>query len=160
MGDTSELETIRGILGAARIATLTTRSIEGDLQSRPMALVEHDFDGTLWFFTEEPSGKTAVLAEHPEVNVAIGDGKGHLSLSGRASVERDAARIDELWNPWAESWFERGRDDPRVALLRVEVETAAYWDTDRPAVVKVVELVKGLVRLTSPDLGETGAVTI
>lgn len=160
MGDTSELETIRGILGAARIATLTTRSIEGDLQSRPMALVEHDFDGTLWFFTEEPSGKTAVLAEHPDVNVAIGDGKGHLSLSGRASVERDAARIDELWNPWAESWFERGRDDPRVALLRVEVETAAYWDTDRPAVVKVVELVKGLVRPTSPDLGETGAVTI
>lgn len=160
MGDTSELETIRGILGAARIATLTTRSIEGDLQSRPMALVEHDFDGTLWFFTEEPSGKTAVLAEHPEVNVAIGDGKGHLSLSGRASVVRDAARIDELWNPWAESWFERGRDDPRVALLRIEVETAAYWDTDRPAVVKVVELVKGLVRLTSPDLGETGAVTI
>lgn len=160
MSDASELEIIQGILKAARIAILTTRSIEGDLQSRPMALVEHDFDGTLWFLTEEPSGKTAVLVEHPEVNVAIEDGKGYLSLSGRATVERDAARTDELWNPWAESWFERGREDPRVALVRVEVETAAYWDTDRPAVVKVFELVKGLVRPVSPDLGETGAVTI
>lgn len=160
MGDESEFEIIQGILKAARIATLTTRSIEGDLQSRPMAPVEHDFTGTLWFFTEEPSGKTAVLAEHPEVNVAIGDDKGYLSLSGRATVERDAARIDELWNPWAESWFEGGREDPRVALLRVEVETVAYWDTSRPAVVKVFEFVKGLVRPVSPDRGETGAVTI
>lgn len=160
MATEEELAIIRGIIRAARTAVVTTRSPEGDLQSRPLAVVEDEFDGTLWFFTEHPSGKTAAIAEHPEVNVALADGKGWLSLSGRASVSRDADRIERYWNPWAEAWFEGGRDDPRVALLRVDVETAAYWDTDRPAVVKAFEVVKGIITRKRPDVGETGATDL
>lgn len=160
MATDDELDIIRGIISAARIAVVTTRSPEGDLQSRPLAMVEDEFDGSLWFFTEHPSGKTAAIAEHPEVNVAIADAKGWLSLSGRAAVSHDPERIDRYWNPWAEAWFEGGRDDPRVALLRVDVETAAYWDTDRPAVVRAFQVVKGIITRTRPDVGETGAVDL
>lgn len=159
MSDT-DIETIRTILKAARHATVTTRS-EGDaLHSRPLAILEDDFTDTLWFFTQDPSPKTTDISHHPEVNVAVSDGKGHLSFSGTASVTRDAALIDKYWNPWAEAWFENGKDDPTVALLQVDVDTVEYWDTDRPAVVKAVEIIKGLVTKTPPDVGDNRTVEI
>lgn len=159
--DTSDLDIIRTILKGARFATVTTRS--GDaLHSRPLAVVqdEDDFTDTLYFFTQDPSGKTADVAEHPEVNVAVGDDKGHLSLSGTADVTRDAALIDRFWNPYAEAWFEDGRNDPTVALLRVSVDTAEYWDTDKPRVVKGIEIVKGLLTKTPPNVGESKTVEL
>ena len=160
MTTTDDLETIRDILNAGRTAIVTTRS--GDsLVSRPLALldVEH-FEGTLWFLTPDPSPKTDDVREHHEVNVAVADGKGYLSLSGAARVERDQAKIDELWNPFAEAWFENGREDPAVALLRVDVRTAEYWDTDKPFVAKAFELVKGLVTKSEPDVGENRTVSL
>jgi len=155
-----DLSTISTILKKARFATVTTRGAHGELHSRPLAILESDFTGTLWFFTQDPSPKTAEIAKHPEVNVAAGDDKGYLSLSGKATIDRDAAMIDKYWNPYAEAWFELGRDDPSVALLRVDVETAEIWDTDKPAVVKAFETLKGIVTKTPPDVGENSTVTI
>jgi general stress protein 26 len=160
MTNDDDLTTISTILKAARFATITTRGAHGQLNSRPLAILQRDFDGTLWFFTQDPSPKTAEIATHSEVNVAVGDDKGYLSLSGTASVDHDQARIDEFWNPYAEAWFEQGRTDPTVALLRVEVDTAEIWDTDKPAAVKVFETLKGIVTKTAPDIGETKTVTI
>lgn len=159
--DTSDLDIIRTILKAARHATVTTRS--GDaLHSRPLAIVqdEEEFTDTLYFFTQDPSAKTADVASHPEVNVAVGDDKGHLSFSGTADVTRDAALIDRFWNPWAEAWFEDGRQDPAVALLRVSVDTVEYWDMDKPSIVRGIEIVKGLLTKTPPNVGESKTVEL
>ena len=155
-----ELETIRGILAAGRTAIVTTRS--GDsLVSRPLALLDaENFEGTLWFLTPESSPKMDDVREHHEVNVAVADGKGYLSLSGTARVEHDQEKIDELWNPFAEAWFENGREDPEVALLRVDVRTAEYWDTDKPFVAKAFEIVKGLLTKSEPDVGENKTVSL
>ena len=45
---------------------------------------------------------------------------GFLSIAGTAIVSKDQAIIDELWNKYAEAWFEQGREDPTVALLQVK----------------------------------------
>ncbi len=160
MSNDDDLTTISTILKAARFATVTTRGAHGELHSRPLAILDGDFTGTLWFFTQDPSAKTAEIAKHSEVNVAVGDGKGYLSLSGTASVDHDAATIDRFWNPYAEAWFEGGRNDPSVALLRVDVTSAEIWDTDKPLVVKAFETVKGILTKTAPDVSETSTVTI
>ena len=152
------LEIVRKILAAGRTASVTTRAPNGELHSRPLAVIEHDFDGTLWFFTADPSSKTADVAADPDVNVSVGDGKGWVSMSGTAVVSRDQARIDEYWNPWAEAYFEGGRDDPAVALLEVTVTSVHYWDLDKPAIVNAFEVVKGIVTRTPPDLGDDGVV--
>jgi len=160
MTTTDDIETIRGILASGRTALLTTRS--GDsLVSRPLAILDAEhFEGTVWFLTPDHSPKMDDVREHHEVNVAVADGKGYLSLSGTARVEHDQAKIDELWNPFAEAWFEKGREDPAVALLRVDVRTAEYWDTDKPFVAKAFELVKGLVTKSEPDVGENRTVSL
>ena len=156
----SELDIVTGILKAGRTASVTTRTAEGALHSRPLAIVEDDFAGTMWFFTRDPSAKTADIAQHPEVNVSVGDGKGWLSMSGTATVSRDQARIDKYWNPWAEAYFENGRDDPAVALLEVDVSTIEYWDLDKPAVVQAFEVLKGIVTRKAPDVGDSGTITL
>ena len=155
-----DLDTIRTILGASRTAIVTTRS--GDsLVSRPLSILDaENFQGTLWFLTPDPSPKTEDVRAHHEVNVAVADAKGYLSLSGTATIERDQAKIDELWNPFAEAWFEQGREDPTVALLRVDVATAEYWDIDKPAVARAFEIVKGLVTKTAPDVGDNKTVSL
>jgi general stress protein 26 len=160
MTSNDDLDTIRTILSAGRFATVTTQTSAGALVSRPLALQDREFDGHLYFFTQDPSPKTADIAVNPEVNVAVDDGKGNLSLSGTASVTRDAALIDELWNPFAEAWFEKGREDPSVALLDVEVKTAEYWSMDKPAIARGFEIVKGLVTKSTPDVGENKTVTL
>jgi general stress protein 26 len=68
--------------------------------------------------------------------------------------------IDELWNPFAEAWFENGREDPTVALLRIDATSAEYWHNDKPAVARVIEMVKSLVTKNQPDVGQTGTVQL
>jgi general stress protein 26 len=160
MSDEEPIDIVRRILAAGRAASVTTRSLNGELHSRPLAVIEDEFVDTLWFFTADPSAKTADIEAHPEVNVSIGDGKGWLSFSGTAAVSRDQARIDRYWNPWAEAYFEGGREDPVVALLEVKVSSVHYWDLDRPAVVTAFEVVKGVITRSAPDLGEDGIVNV
>ena len=153
-----QLETIHQIMRGARFATVTTRGAGGALFSRPLAVLDHDFDGTVWFFTPDPSAKTDEIAGDPHVNVAYADGASHVSLSGTATVTRDAALIDRFWNPWAESWFDGGRDDPSVALLEVSADSVEFWHVDKPAVLRAFEVAKGLVTGKAPDVGESATV--
>jgi len=156
----NEIDIVHKVLKAARTASVTTRTAEGALHSRPLGIVEDDFDGTLWFFTADPSAKTADVAANPEVNVSVGDGKGWLSFSGSASVSRDQAKIDEYWNPWAAAYFENGREDPSVALLKIDVDTIEYWDLDKPAVVQAFEVLKGIITKKAPDVGDSGTIDV
>ena len=157
---TDELEIVRTILKSARTASVTTQTASGALHSRPLAVLDDDFAGTLWFFTADPSSKTADLAAHPQVNVSVGDGKGWLSLSGVATISRDEERIDRYWNPWAAAYFEGGRDDPTVALLQVDVSSIHYWDLDKPAIVTAFEVAKGLLTRPAPDVGDDGVIQL
>jgi general stress protein 26 len=155
-----ELDTIHDIMRGARFATVTTRGEGGHLYSRPLAVLDHDFDGTVWFFTGDPSPKTDEVRADAHVNIAYADGPSHVSLSGTATVTRDAALIDRFWNPWAEAWFEGGRDDPSVALLEVTAESVEYWHVDKPAVLRAFEVAKALVTGSAPDVGESRTVQL
>ncbi len=156
----NDLETIQKIIGKTRFATVTTRTASGDLVSRPLAVLKREFDGSVYFFTDDPSPKTDDIRADPHVNVSYIDGQDVVSLAGTASVDRDRALIDELWNPWAEAWFEGGRDDPAVALLRVDATSAEYWHTDKPGVVRAFEVAKGIVTQKAPDVGEAKVVDL
>jgi general stress protein 26 len=160
MTDDTDLETIRSIIDAAKVAVLTTTSPSGELHSRPLAVLDDVFEGSVWFFTQDPSPKSDDIAANPEVNVAYADGKGYLSIAGTATIEHNPTRIDQLWNPMAEAWFEKGRDDPSVALLRVDARSAEYWSSDKPGIVRAFEIAKAVVTKSQPDVGENRTVSL
>jgi hypothetical protein len=57
---------------------------------------------------------------------------------------QDRAKIDELWKPFLKAWFPEGKDDPQIALIRVDVDHAEYWDAPSSTMVKVVGFLKAV----------------
>jgi general stress protein 26 len=153
-----EIEKVSKLIEDARTGVVTTVSAEGQLVSRPLAMQEREFDGTLWFFTQDPSPKTAEVAANDQVNVALQVDNGWVSIAGTATVSKDRSMIDQLWTAHAEAWFEQGKDDPTVALLRVKADTAEYWTLDSPKLVSAIKYAKAIVTGTQPDVGENATV--
>jgi general stress protein 26 len=121
-----------------RVAMLTTRDDDGTLRSRPMAAMQAEFDGTLWFFTKASSHKAFEVRAEDQVclSYAEADDNEYVSVSGRARLVRDPAKARELWNDYLKTWFPGGVDDPDLALLRVDVEHGEYWDGPSSAMVR------------------------
>jgi general stress protein 26 len=152
--DTQHLEAMIKDIG---VAMIVTRSADGTLHSRPMACPHHSFDGDLWLFTAEDSAKAREVEGESQVNVSFSEPKNqrYVSLSGRASIVHDAARARAMWNPLLKAWFPGGIEDPRLALLRVEVEHAEYWDAKSSRMLVFFSLAKAAATGTAPKhLGE------
>ena len=141
--DTKRLaEKIKGI----RIAMLTTAEEDGTLRSRPMATQEMEFDGDLWFFTYADSAKVDDVQQHRQVNISYAkpDDNLFVSVVGTGQLVRDKQKIKELWNPFVKVWFPNGQDDPNVALLKVTVTSAEYWDAPGGKVGAIYTAAKNL----------------
>ena len=152
--DTDKLAELINDISVAMVTTVTP---DGALRSRPMARTRHSFDGALWFFTADDSGKAIEVAHHDQVNVSFSEPKNerYVSISGGAHVTRDPAKAREMWNPMLKGWFPRGVEDPRLALLKVDIEHAEYWDAKSSMMLVFMSLAKAAATGTPPkNLGE------
>ena len=56
--------------------------------------------------------------------------KGHevfATVHGVLRVDTDRAVVDKLWNRFVAAWYEGGKDDPKLALLRLDPEEGQVW---------------------------------
>jgi general stress protein 26 len=139
------------------IKTAMMTSIDGGLlRSRPMVGHIEEGEGTIWFFTRASSHKADEIERDNQINLAYAepDKQEYVSISGRARLVRDKARIDALWNPFVAAWFPQGKDDPDVALIRVEVEQAEYWDGSSSRMVQLWKVAQANLTGREPDMGE------
>jgi len=153
----SELQRLRDMVKDIDFCMLTTTDENGDLHSRPMsANGEIDPDGDLWFFTGVSSHKVTEIKKSPRVNVSFADPKNqkYVSLTGTAELVRDRKKIEELWKPEFKMWFPEGKDDPEIALLRINLEKAEYWDSPSSTVAYALSFVSSLVTGKQPEFGE------
>lgn len=143
-------------------AMLTTAEEDGTLRSRPMSTQRREFDGDLWFFTRASAPKVGEIEREHEVNVsyAAPDKQRYVSVSGRAQVVRDRAKIKELWSPELKAWFPEGSDDPDIALLKISVARAEYWDSPSSAVMHVIGFVKAIVTGQTYEPGENEKIDL
>lgn len=152
-----KLAKLREIVKAVDICMLTTLDERGELHGRPMSNNrEVEFDGDLWFFTYGSSHKVDEVGRVPKVNASFADvdAQQYASLSGRAEVVRDRAKIEQLWQPPLRAWFPEGVETPDIALLKVSVERAEYWDGSQSLVAHAVSLVSSLFKGEPAQLGE------
>ena len=141
------IKKLGGMIKDVKFAMLTTIAEDGTLRSRPMATQQQEFDGSLWFFTRADSDKVHQAEHDDHVNVAYSnpDDQQYVSVNGRAELVRDKAKIEQLWNPIYKAWFPKGLEDPELALIRVRVEGAEYWDTPNGKMVQLIGFVKAVV---------------
>ncbi len=144
------------LIEAIKFAMLTTSDKDGTLRSRPMTTQQVEFDGDLWFFAGKDSGLAQETHKQHQVNLAYAapDDNRYVSVSGLAEWVQDKQKIKELWNPLYKAWFPDGLDDPNLALLKIHVEKAEYWEAPGGAVVTLVGFVKALATGQPADVGK------
>ena len=100
--------------------------------SQPMtAQILHDEDerGPIWFFTSKDNDLVKSLGQSHRAVVHFSS-KGHdlfASLHGELTIDNDRAVIDRLWNGFVAAWFEGGKDDPKLQLIRLDAQHAQVW---------------------------------
>ena len=158
----AKIEKVRSLIGDIDFAMLTTVRPDGSLHSRPMATQGGAFDGDVWFFTKASSHKVDDVERNHRVNVAFAspEEQKYVSLSGEATLVRDRRKLEELWNPVYKAWFPEGLDDPDLALLKVEADSAEYWEGTSSTVAYVAGLAKATLTGKPVDAGENEAVEI
>jgi general stress protein 26 len=150
------LAKVAEMVGEAKFAMLTTLEKDGTLRSRPMATMQLDGEGNLWFFTSRSSPKIVEGQRDQQVNLSYArtDKQDYLSVSGAAELVHDKEKIQALWSPWLRPWFPKGLNDPDLALLKVSIMAAEYWDAPDSATARAYGLVKALATGDTGALGE------
>ena len=158
-----DLQKLRELVKDIDFCMLTTVDENGDLHSRPMsANGQIDPDGDIWFFTGVSSHKVSEIAKLPKVNVSFADPKNqhYVSVSGTAQLVRDQKKIEELWKPEFKMWFPEGKDDPEIALLRIALEKAEYWDSPSSTIGYALSFVSSLVTGKEAEFGENKKIDL
>lgn len=157
-----KLDELYDLIEGIEIAMFTTRRSDGRLVSRPMATQTQADGADLWFVTDIESHKLDELAFDPHVNLAYyRDGSREwVSVSGTATVTQDRRLIHELYQKDWKAWFgdqggarDGGPDDPRLALIQVEVDSVTFLKVDKPKPIVLFEVAKGMVTGSTPDVG-------
>ena len=157
------LEKLREMIKDIDFCMLTTIDEQGDLHSRPMSSNgDIDPNGDIWFFTGASSHKVSEIENSPKVNVSFADPKNqrYVSVTGSAQLTRDPKKIEELWRPEFKMWFPKGKDDPEIALMRIRLEKAEYWDSPSSTIAYVVNFVSAVVTGKQPEFGENKKVEL
>jgi general stress protein 26 len=155
------IEKIRELTEGIDFCMLTTMD-GGVLRSRPMSTQQFEFDGDLWFFTSDNTHKIDEIEKDNRVNAAYSnpDDNVYLSISGKAEVVKDKAKIEELWSPVLKAWFPEGLDDPHLCLLKIPVEQAEYWDAPNSTIVQLFGMVKAIATGQEADYGENKKIKL
>ena len=152
---------LKDLIESIDFAMLTTVN-GGQLRSRPMSTQKFEMDGDLWFFTSDQTHKIEEIEQDSRVNVAYAkpEDNVYVSVSGRAELVKDKEKIEELWNPILKAWFPKGLDDPTLALLKISVEEAEYWDSPNSKIVQLYGFVKAMVTGEPAKGGDHGKVSL
>ena len=131
-----------------------------DGHARPMtAQLEDDkfdgdeYHGSIWFFASKDGALYEKLGSGP----AIGAGgsnramahfvsKGHdvwATVHGTLAQSNDRAMVDKLWNRFVAAWYEGGKDDPKLALIELNAESAEIW-IDASSTVAGIKMLLGI----------------
>ena len=156
------LEKINELIQGKHIAMLTSVSHDGSFHARPMAILDAEFDGDIWFFTKKDAPKVDQIEDEPRVNVAYSDpaNQDYVSLAGRAKLVVDQELNKKYWQPQFEAWFPDGLDDPQLALLKIEVEGAEYWDSPSSTIAHIKGFVQTKLSGEQQQVGEHAKVEI
>ena len=112
------------------------------------------------FFTRASSHKVTEVQTEQRVNLAFSHpGKqNYVSVSGRASLVRDQPTIAEHWSETVRVWFPKGKEDLDIALLKVDVDQAEYWDAPSSTMLHAYGYAKAVITGEPPHPGGHGKV--
>jgi len=149
---------IWNLIKEIKVGMLVTEEKQHDgMRARPMQLVQDDYDGTLYFYTSKQSAKAFEIEKEKDVCITFSDHQKsiYVSLTGKAHISEDQALIDRYWSPGVAAWFEGGKDNEDLAILKLKVERGEHWDSNENKLFQLFEVAKAnLMEDSTPNIGE------
>lgn len=100
--------------------------------TQPMtAQFDDDIPNRLYFYSNRQNRLIKALSSTHNGIIAFSS-KGHslfASVHGQLSLDNDRAIIERFWSPVVSAWYEQGKDDPDLALLRFDCGRAEIWQS-------------------------------
>ncbi|KAA0913609.1 MULTISPECIES: pyridoxamine 5'-phosphate oxidase family protein [Psychrobacter] len=130
MNKQAQMDTIQAMVKDIKYTMMTTRNGENHLHSCPMNTTETSIGAKeIWFIGHKPSETVDNIKQNPEVNLAYvtQESDKYLSISGSAELVEDEEKLNELWSVMYNAYFEQGKEDPSVQLIKVVPHGAEYW---------------------------------
>ena len=86
-------------------------------------------EGPLWFFTAIDNRLVQGLPARNRAlcTFAAKDHDLFACIHGTLHVETDRSVVYRLWNPFVAAWYEGGKRDPKLVLLRLDPEQGEVW---------------------------------
>ncbi len=112
--------------------------------TRPMAAQLDGEHSPIWFFTSRDASLVNNVAQSSKAFATFAS-KDHdlfACLHGTLVVDNDHAMIDKLWNRYIAAWYEQGKDDPKLVLLRFDAQEAEIWQ-DASSMVAGLKMLLG-----------------
>ena len=135
-------------LGASPFMMLGLQGVE-DSRTRPMTAqidvpegCDKDDGGQLYFFGSKSESLVTAMGQSHKA-VATYASKGHdlfAHVHGELVLDQDRAVIERLWNPIIASWYKDGKDDPDLALIRFDTDSANLWKAETGSTLKAAAL--------------------
>lgn len=140
----------------------SNQKMEAYMHAIPMSTQEVDDEGNIWFLFSSESDTYKHLVQDSAVTLLYANVRDYsfLSINGEAEVSRDEARIEKYWNKMMEGWFEKGKTDPTIRVLKVAPIEAHYWDIKTNKLVTFMKVAIRAVTGEKLDVGREGNLAI
>ncbi len=125
-----QLEKFIDLVKEIKTCMMITKDAAGKLNARPMNNAKVEDDGSVWFFTNEFSGKVAQISHENEIFLTYSapGSNAYVAFNALAELDDDQGKIDEMWASDLNNWFPKGKQDPKILLIHAKPVDAEYWD--------------------------------
>ncbi|MGO2385902.1 MAG: pyridoxamine 5'-phosphate oxidase family protein [Psychrobacter sp.] len=164
MSKQDQINKIQEVIKDVKFAMMSTVNSKGDLHAWPMTTSEASIGGKeIWFIGDKTSDVVKDIQDNPKVGLsyATQDEKDYVSVSANAELPIDKDKLDELWSPVYNAFFEHGKEDENVQLIKVVPHGVECW-LSGSSTVNMFKMATAAVQdgKTAEDIGEQFSITL
>ncbi|MER2012960.1 pyridoxamine 5'-phosphate oxidase family protein [Psychrobacter alimentarius] len=164
MNKQEQLDKIQDVIKDVKFAMMSTVNSKGDVHAWPMTTSETSIGAKeIWFIGDKTSDVVKDIQDNPKIGLSYAseDEKNYVSVSANAELSSDQAKLDELWSPVYNAFFEHGKEDPNVQLIKVVPHGVECW-LSGSSTVNMFKMAAAALQdgKTAEDMGEQFSVAL
>lgn len=164
MSNQENIDKVQEIIKNVKFAMMNTVNKKGDVHAWPMTTNEASIGAKeIWFIGDKTSDVVKDLQDNKNVGLsyATQDAKNYVSISGNAELSTDKDKLDELWSPMDSAFFEQGKEDPDVQLIKVVPHGIECWISGS-STINMFKMAAAAMQegKTAEDIGETFKISL
>ena len=112
-----------------RLEDCRTGMLEVDKGFVPMTHSLEPEDGNIWFLTAQGTAMAEAAAAGASTRYIVANDSAaiYTEIEGTLSLSQDREKLDEVWSFVADSFYDEGKEDPDLRLVKLTPAKAEVW---------------------------------